>query len=166
MSATEALAREIVLLVRGLRELSTTLPPTSGRRLDQSAAAVLAHVGDFGPLRLSELADRLCLDVSTVSRQVPALEREGWVDREADPGDRRAHLLRLTPAGREALADRRRAHAALLTEALPDWSEDELGALASSLSRFNTDLSAARSAATPSLQSAPALIAHDQKEAS
>ncbi len=166
MTGSASLAQEMVRLVRGLRDLSSALPATEGRRLDQAGAAVLSHVGDFGPLRLSELAERLCLDVSTVSRQVPALEREGWVDREADPCDRRAQLLRLSPAGRAALAARRRAYSVVLSEALPTWSDEELGALAASLSRLNDDLSAHRSASPTSLHPASALIDHDQKEAS
>ena len=152
---TEALASELVALVRGLRELGSSVPSVDGQRLDVPAAAVLGHVGDAGPLRLSALAERLFLDVSTVSRQVPALERAGWLVREPDPCDRRATLLRLTEEGQQALAARRRGYADLLAQVLPDWDEDELRALAGSLSRLNADLSAHRSASVATTRPAP-----------
>ncbi len=152
---TEALATQLVGLVRGLRELGAALPSVDGHRLDAGAAAVLAHVGDAGPLRLSALAERLCLDVSTVSRQVPALERAGWLVREPDPCDRRATLLRLSARGQEALARRRRSHARLLAEALPGWDDDELRALAASLARLNTDLTTHRTASVAPARPAP-----------
>lgn len=155
MTAAETLAAELVQLVRSLRELGAALPATGGRRLDLPAAAVLGHVGDAGPLRLSDLADRLCLDVSTVSRQVAALERAGWLDRAADPGDRRASLLALTDEGRAVLAERRRAAAALLREALPAWTEEELSDLAAGLSRLTTDLTAHRQASPTLAPAAP-----------
>ncbi|MCW2778144.1 MAG: transcriptional regulator, MarR family [Frankiales bacterium] len=166
MPATEALAAELVRLVRGLRELGAAMRSSDGSRMDLPAGAVLGQVGDNGPLRLSDLADRLLLDLSTVSRQVPALERDGLLQREPDPCDRRASLLSLTDAGRAALAARRRAQAEHLAVALPDWSDDDVAHLAALLGRLNTDLSAHRSAQPAALQQAPALIAHDQKEAS
>ena len=126
---SERLAGELLRLVRALRDLNAALPQAGARRLDLAGAAVLGRVGDDGPLRLSALAERLCLDLSTVSRQVPALERAGWLVREPDPHDRRAQLLRLTEAGQHALADRRRAAAAVLAAALPGWTDDEVGEL-------------------------------------
>ena len=159
MVATEVLATELVQLVRGLRELGSRLPAVDGRRLDLPAAAVLGNVGDAGPLRLSDLAERLCLDVSTVSRQVAALERAGWLVRSPDPVDRRACLLALSTEGRAVLLVRRRAAAELLAAALPAWSDDDLQALAAGLARLNTDLATHRSA-TPAL--APAATAHQE----
>ena len=152
----EALAAELVALVRGLRELGSSMPSVDGQRLDVPAAAVLGHVGDAGPLRLSALAERLFLDVSTVSRQVPALERAGWLVREPDPCDRRATLLRLSERGQQALAARRRAYADVLAGALPGWGQEELRDLAASLSRLNADLAAHRSASVADARPAPA----------
>lgn len=49
---------------------------------------------------LNEVAAELCLDKSTASRVVSALERKGYVARAPHPSDRRAVLLAATPAGR------------------------------------------------------------------
>ena len=54
------------------------------------------------------LAAELCLDKSTASRVVATLQRKGYVGRVTHPGDGRAVLLDVTPAGRR-LGDRIRA---------------------------------------------------------
>jgi DNA-binding MarR family transcriptional regulator len=65
-----------------------------------------------------DLADRLGLEKSTVSRLVAGLERRGLVIRERDPRNRRFYRLQLTDAGRSAAerlaASWRERHAQLL----------------------------------------------------
>ena len=60
-----------------------------------------------GPSTLNALAGELNLDKSTASRVVMALQRKRYVGRAAHPGDARAILLDVTPAGRR-LHDRLR----------------------------------------------------------
>jgi MarR family 2-MHQ and catechol resistance regulon transcriptional repressor len=55
---------------------------------------------DHGPLRLSELAERLFLDKSTTSRVVSALVKKGYVEQHADASDGRATALSATRSGR------------------------------------------------------------------
>ncbi len=50
---------------------------------------------------LTELADALALDKSTLSRTLDSLVRDGLVEREPDPDNRRRLRLAYTPAGRE-----------------------------------------------------------------
>lgn len=54
-------------------------------------------------LRMQDLGERVVLSRSRVSRLVDELEREGLVERLADPTDGRALLAHLTDAGRAAL---------------------------------------------------------------
>lgn len=146
MTAVETVSRELVTLVRGLRELHGAVTQASRHPVDPSGAAVLGRLEEHGPLRLSVLAGVLCLDISTVSRQVPALERYGWVVRERDPQDHRAQLLELTDEGREVLADVRRSRNEVLRRLLPDWTEAELSQFAGQLQRFNADVTQHRPA--------------------
>ncbi|HUA10058.1 MAG TPA: MarR family transcriptional regulator [Candidatus Acidoferrales bacterium] len=53
--------------------------------------------------RPTELAHELFLTASGVTRALLPLERRGIVERRKDPGDARASLARLTPAGRTLL---------------------------------------------------------------
>src|SRR4051812_6253023 len=55
------------------------------------------------PLRVKELADAVVLSPTAMSRFVDRLERDGYVRREPDPGDRRALQVTVTPDGRKLL---------------------------------------------------------------
>lgn len=139
-------ARELGLLIRSLKNLHAVSLEGTGLRVEMAATAALAVLADRGTLRPSALADALHLDLSSVSRQVASLEREGWVARERDPADSRATLLQLTPAGAETVARVRAARVAHLRRLLPDWSDAELEAFAASLHRFRSDLESSQAA--------------------
>jgi len=63
---------------------------------------VLNRMAEAGePLSLSEIAARLNCVRSNVTQLVDRLEADGFVRREADPGDRRSIRAVLTAAGRE-----------------------------------------------------------------
>jgi MarR family transcriptional regulator, 2-MHQ and catechol-resistance regulon repressor len=64
----------------------------------------LEVVMDHEPLSMGGLAQRLLLDKSTVSRVVGALERKGYLEREAHPQDARSYQLSATPSGKELRA--------------------------------------------------------------
>ena len=140
MAPEETVARELALLVRSLKELHHAVVADIGVRVELPAAVVLMTLADRGRLRLSTLADVLHLDLSSVSRQIAGMEREGWVSRERDPADSRAALLQLTPGGAQVLARVRAGRVTQLRRLLPDWSGDDLAAFAAALHRFRTDL--------------------------
>jgi DNA-binding MarR family transcriptional regulator len=64
----------------------------------------LAMLGAGQPLRVSDLANLLDVERSTVSRRVSELVSLGLVTRSVDPDDRRAAVLRLTKPGERAVA--------------------------------------------------------------
>ncbi|GAA4559161.1 MarR family winged helix-turn-helix transcriptional regulator [Planotetraspora kaengkrachanensis] len=57
-----------------------------------------------GPLTLRDLAEHLATDAPYTSVVVADLERRGMVERATHPGDRRAKIVTITPAGAEAAA--------------------------------------------------------------
>jgi len=150
----EDVARELGLLIRSLKALHHAVLTDVGVRVELPAAAVLSTLADAGQLRPSALAERLHLDLSSISRQAAALEREGWVSRERDPDDSRATLLELTPTGHDVLARVRAGRVAQLCRLLPEWSDAELADFAGQLHRFRTDLT--RSAPDPAGPAGPA----------
>ena len=150
----EELSFQLVKLVRGLRGLHVAIVEAGGHHVEASAVGLLAGLSTLGPTRLSSLATEMCLDLSTVSRQVPALEKQGWVTRSRDPEDHRAQLLDLTDAGREMLETVRRSRGEVLARLLPDWSPAELQHFAGQLARFNDDVTNNRQAALPALTGA------------
>lgn len=56
-----------------------------------------------GPTRVSVLAQKLDITARSVTEAVDALERDGLVSREPDPGDRRAVLVTLTEQGAQVI---------------------------------------------------------------
>lgn len=52
-----------------------------------------------GARRMQEIADGSWTSVSAASRTVDGLVRDGWLDREPDPDDRRATMVTITPHG-------------------------------------------------------------------
>jgi DNA-binding MarR family transcriptional regulator len=111
-----------------------------GAGVDFAAFPLLGRIAMWGPIRPSELSDRMGLDLSTVSRRITDLEKEGMVRRAPDPDDRRAHLLEVTPKGERVVQRLRQARSSMLEEALEGWSTGEIRALAASLDRFTSAL--------------------------
>ena len=140
----EELSLQLVKLVRGLRGMHVAVVETGGHNIEPATLGLLAGLAATGPARLSTLATVMCLDLSTVSRQVPSLEKQGWVERTRDPDDHRAQLLELTPAGNDMLHAVRRSRAEVLAQLLPDWSTADMRQFAAQLARFNDDVTAHR----------------------
>ena len=65
------------------------------------ARALRVLSSDHEGMRPSALADELRIAPRSATDVVDALETRGWVSRAADPTDRRATVLSLTPDGRE-----------------------------------------------------------------
>ena len=80
--------------------------------LSPHQARALRSVGRADGLRLSDLADALRIAPRSATEVVDALVERALVARTPDPGDRRAVVVRLTDAGRAALAEVEAARAA------------------------------------------------------
>ncbi|MEU9130886.1 MarR family transcriptional regulator [Kitasatospora sp. NPDC048540] len=81
------------------------------------------------PLRVGELAERQRLAPNTVSGLIGKLLDAGFVDRQADPGDRRTARIALTEAGHRQLHDWRQAHERRLADALESLSPENRDAV-------------------------------------
>lgn len=131
------LEREIAVLLRRGRAISSRLAAELDPELDGSAYAVLALLQDTGPLRAGDLVGALGLDKSTVSRQVSSLAALGLVDRAPDPGDGRVQVLSPSAEGSARLHRIREARRARWAADLSDWPADDVAVLADLLGRLN-----------------------------
>ena len=131
------LEREIALLLRRSRAISSRLAGQLHPDLDGAAYGLLALLEDAGPLRASDLVLRLGLDKSTVSRQIGTLVELGLVDRAADPADGRAQVLTPSAEGSARLAEIRNVRRARWEADLSGWPDEDVAALAELLSRLN-----------------------------
>jgi len=71
--------------------------------LPGASRAVLEHLALAGPLTIGEAAAHMHRAQSVISEIVTHLERDGLLERESDPGDRRRTLIWLTTGGHDAL---------------------------------------------------------------
>jgi DNA-binding MarR family transcriptional regulator len=137
-SVIEDLYLPLNTLIRRSRELSNALHPG----LSLVGYTFLSMVDMTPALRASDLAERLGLDKSSVSRQLNQLFEAGLLDREGGRPGRRGDPLSVTPAGRRALAadaDRVRAR---VTCWLADWDEEDIAAFGALMARFNNSVDA------------------------
>ncbi|HZR91733.1 MAG TPA: MarR family transcriptional regulator [Gaiellaceae bacterium] len=102
------------------RRLAEGIPP-----VQLQALAVLSA----GDMRMRELAHRLGLATSTVTRLVDRLEAAGLVERRAERPDRRSVLVGLSAAGRSALARIGNRARVLVRELLSGLAPHEQGEL-------------------------------------
>jgi DNA-binding MarR family transcriptional regulator len=151
MHSIEEVVREIYALGRVNRELQRRAVPEHSPAYLQA----LGLIARGEAARVSEIADRLRIDLSVASRQVAALVASGHAVREADPADRRAHRIRVTPAGERVLRLSHERMVAAFGRVLDDWSQDEVADLTRLLARLREDFTRAAAAApspSPDLQ--------------
>jgi DNA-binding MarR family transcriptional regulator len=129
---------ELIKLVRHL--------DTFGRRsslyvrVDRAGYLAMRMLDGFGPVTANALAQSLGLDASTVTRQITALESQGFVERCANPADGRSSTIVLTPAGRQSMREvehQRRRHIEALVS---DWEDAGQADLGVALTRLNAAL--------------------------
>ena len=98
-SVPERLHELLMDLIRaaGLLQTDRLIP---GHPVSMSQAFTLHELDAGAPLSQRELAERLGLEKSTVSRMAADLEKRGLLRRERDPTNRRLYRLRLTDEGR------------------------------------------------------------------
>jgi DNA-binding MarR family transcriptional regulator len=76
--------------------------------------------------------------------------RDGLVERRADPGDRRAWRVHVTPKGQRAFREAERRHAAKVAKLFAGLTRAELVTLINLLDKLRTSLRPAETQALPS----------------
>ena len=100
---SDVLGQEFVGLIHAFGVLRTDATPC-GQPMSVSTAHAICELAAHGPLSQTELADRLGLEASSISRLVDQLSQKGWAQRALDPdsNDKRFRLVHLTEPGRQA----------------------------------------------------------------
>jgi DNA-binding MarR family transcriptional regulator len=113
-----------------MAELDAELEAAHGMSLGEYAVLVELSEAPEQRLRMTDLAGRLHLSPSGLTRRFDRLARQDLVTREACPTDRRAVYAGLTPAGLQRLEDAAPDHVAgvrrLLIDRLDEAQLDQL----------------------------------------
>jgi len=73
------------------------------------------------------------MDPAALTRQIKAIEREGWIERHSDAKDNRLTNVALTAAGREVVGAALPRRTAFIERAFGDLSREQMGVLQSML---------------------------------
>jgi len=132
---------------RNTRVMAHLAEQSGGARLTRATFEMLAVIHRYGPLRVSELVQRVGVDQSTVSRQIRPLEELGLTVRSEDPGDRRVVWLDATEDGIRLMRKLRSRVNRNVEAALASWSPADRETFGKLLERFRQsvlDLAAAQ----------------------
>ncbi|MBX2987672.1 MAG: MarR family transcriptional regulator [Bdellovibrionaceae bacterium] len=100
---------------------------------------ILTILEVLGNLSQTELAEQLEMDTTSVVRFIDGLEKKKYVERIADPKDRRVRMLHLTPAGQKALAEVRKVGREAEEKFLSPLSAEERKAIRSIVPKLITE---------------------------
>jgi DNA-binding MarR family transcriptional regulator len=130
-----------VRLLRGhasvTRSMSAQLVADHGLTINDYEALLHLSRADEGRMRRVDLAERLILTASGVTRLLDGLERTGWVERASCASDRRVTYAVLTEAGRAKLQEASSSHIETVRDFFESrFSEAELDQLAGLLGRL------------------------------
>lgn len=137
----ETLPFEIAETAHALRRAFDRRAATLG--VTRAQWKVLFRLSRQPGLRQVELADILDVEPITLSRIVDRLQEAGLVERVADPADRRAWRLRVTPKSEPLIAQLRALADAMMAEAFDGLSTEELALMRKKLMRIRENVAAA-----------------------
>ena len=138
LHAIDTIETEMAVLARSLELLRRR--GRIHREMDRAGYLLLRTLEETGPLPVTQLAERVGLDASTVTRQVAALEAGGFAERGADPTDRRCCIVRPSAHGRRLMRDVQRHRRERFEDLLAGWSDADRADLARLLSRLNRSI--------------------------
>ncbi|MFD3702194.1 MarR family winged helix-turn-helix transcriptional regulator [Nocardia sp. NPDC058658] len=131
--AVDTIQRELTAFARRARGRATELHP----ELSLVAYSILDLILERDGRLATDVAEQFLLDKSTVSRQVGALERLGYLERAVDPANRRNHVLQATPEGRKVAREAERRRREAFQARFADWADADVTAMAGYLARYN-----------------------------
>ncbi len=120
MSTEQVRGFDVALIARAVPRLSRRLRAESRGALSGSAISLLTALYRVGPMAGVTLAQEEGLKPQSLSRLLAMLEREGLVERNPDPEDRRHLMTTITIRGRAALLDAGEARRTWLTDVMTE----------------------------------------------
>jgi DNA-binding MarR family transcriptional regulator len=123
--------------------LDTPVSDVAATPLSAAEGSLLVELHAVGAVTQQQMADRLSVDKSRVSRLCAALERKDLLARERDVSDRRNLRLCLTGSGVQAAARLRQAWRGYHDRMLAAMTANERRALLVGLTAFARELAAA-----------------------
>ena len=137
-----SLNREFGFSINDVARMIRTYADQKARQFGITRAkwVVLVRLDRFEGLKQSELAYMLDLQPITLTRLLDRLSASGLIERRADPNDRRANRLYLTPAARPLLEQLGELGEELMTTALAGVDRDSIERMVAQLATVKENL--------------------------
>lgn len=98
--------------------------------LERAHYLLLLHLnGTDGPQTVGELAAKLSLDNSTVTRQINAMVKSRQVEKRPSPSDGRSSLIVQSQRGKELVESMHELRIKRIGSALQDWTQEDIDTL-------------------------------------
>jgi DNA-binding MarR family transcriptional regulator len=135
-------ASEIADTIMSLMRIYGNLKARVASTVDPEIAPLflLVRLVRAGPRRAKELAESMCADPSTVSRQVAVLVKTGLIERKADPDDGRASILVPTELGVARVQEHFVNRGQVVEPIIADWPDTDRTEFLRLLRRYTSAL--------------------------
>lgn len=135
--------KELQKLAYGTLKLVKEFKHAQTRRsdMDRVTFEILMLIRQKEQIRLTDIANELEFNPSSVTRRVQSLKKSGHISVVSDPMDLRSSLVRLTEDGEGELMSFFERSVDGLEFILKDWSDDEIKVLADNLLRLVDSMS-------------------------
>jgi DNA-binding MarR family transcriptional regulator len=135
-SALSVVGRVLRLGKHMRRSVKAALAPHSLDLWSFDVLATLRRQGEPFAMSPTELRRAVILTSGAMTNRIDRLEQQGWVERLADPNDRRAVQVRLTSSGRELIDDALETRLANAEDLIGHLTADERRTLAGLLRKL------------------------------
>lgn len=112
--------------------------------LDRLTFEILLFVKEQGAVRITDIASKLDLNPSSITRRIQGLKLSGHIVAVSDPNDLRSSLVTLSPLGEEELSDFLKVSIDGLAHILRDWNDSEVQMFAKQLLNYADSMRAWR----------------------
>lgn len=131
----EVLELEIAMMVRALRTRTDEFDKK--QELKRASYLILLLISRNGPMGVKNIAEKLHLDISTVSRQAADLMNDEMLEKKQSETDRRSYLYDINNKGWNMIAHIRRGRKQRFSKMINEWEDTEIEEFAHLLQKFN-----------------------------
>lgn len=131
----EVLELEIAMMVRALR--TRTFENDKKQELKRASYLILLLISKNGPMGVKSIAEKLHLDISTVSRQAAGLMEDELLEKKQSETDRRSYLYDINDKGHDVILHIRQGRKQRFAKMIDEWEDKEIEDFAHLLHKFN-----------------------------
>ena len=131
----EVLELEIAMMVRALR--SRIAETDKKQEFKRASYLILLLISKNGPMGVKSIAEKLHLDISTVSRQAADLMEDEMLKKKKSETDRRSYLYEINNKGWDTIAHIRQGRKQRFAKMIDEWEDTEIEYFAHLLQKFN-----------------------------